>query len=260
MIPLIKNSICIAAVNSLLLLSQLPQLSYCQFKAPAAPVKELYVRNDSNYTFAERSALFLPVCPVEIIYINDTKTIEKKEFPDSFFIEAAHELINYECIKRFNICITPQMPGEGQDTLFTGQPLRYSILKHDTTELNAVSQRIQQLANKAHADFVLVPYSCILKNVVFQQKAWRQETSNTARPIRYIAKTEILLQLWDGNGTLLYEKVGRAQTKRPILYKVFKKKRLKEDEEMVDFTKHAFSPPLVKSLSEAIVDALEMQK
>jgi hypothetical protein len=232
-----------------------------QFKTQKAVEAEVHLSDGGNVLKNnEQTVLCLPIYDIRIATVNDTKKAVKKEFPDSFFIESTNELIRYECSKRYQVSAEIEGFSGFTDSSFMYAGPRYSVLKNDTARYDSMSQYIRRTAKEFNADLVLVPYSCILKNIVFQEKAWRQESSNTARPIRYKAQTAIHLQIWDKTGALLYEKVGKNQTKRPILYSIFRKRRMKDDESIEEFSRKYFAPPLVRSLSESISRALDFKE
>jgi hypothetical protein len=63
------------------------------------------------------------------------------------------------------------------------------------------------------------------------------------------------VQIWNKNGMLVFEKIGIGSTGRPILYDTVKKRR-NEKGDVVSRAKKLFSPPLLRSLSEAAHNAL----
>jgi len=233
---------------------------YAQFKTPKAEDVQVYVNDSTNILKNhDQTILYLPNDRIRLSYINETKKVVKKAFPDSFFVESTNDLINYECSKHYIVNSDAERLAELSDSslIYTGP--RYSVLKNDTAEYDSISQYLQRVAEMFNVDLILYPYVCVLKNIVFQQKAWRRESHNTARPIQYRAQTAIHLQIWDKKGTLLYEKIGNGQTKRPILYSVFRKRRMKDDESIEEFSQKFFAPPLIRSLSEAIYMALDFK-
>ncbi len=229
-----------------------------QFKVPKEEPVAVYV-NDSSGLLQNHdlTIMYLPLARLRITNINETRKVVKREFPDSFFIESTHELIMYECSKHFPVNRDIERFTVLEDSSFIYTGPRYSVLKNDTACYDSISQYLQKVASACNVDLLLYPYRCDLKNIVFKQEAWRRETNNTARPIQYRARTAIHVQIWDRTGKLLYEKIGRNQTKRPILYSIFKKRRMKDDESIEEFSQKYFAPPLLRSLSESIAMALD---
>ncbi len=234
---------------------------HAQFKAQKSEKVGVYINDPDNKLYDhDLTILYIPLHKIRIVYINDTKNVVKKEFPDSFFIESAEDLIIYECSKRYAVSTYFEKPAELKDPPHLINELKYSMLKNDTAHYDSVSQCIIRTAEKFSVDLILFPYSCQLKNIVFQQKGWRNESPNTARPLKYKAQTAIHLQIWDKEGNLLYEKIGTNQTKRPILYSIFRKRKVKEDQDISSFSQKHFAPPLIRSLSESIYMALDFKE
>lgn len=113
------------------------------------------------------------------------------------------------------------------------------------------------MAERHGVDLVLVPYSCHIRHFTFQPRAWRSQAPNYRKPISYSAKTELHVQIWDAQGKLLFERIGRGETVRPFMYTVFKREGPGDD--VVRFARRFYAPPLVRSLAEAVVDALKIE-
>ncbi len=234
---------------------------HAQFTGQKPEKVEMYINDPDNKLHNhDLTILYIPLHKIRIANINETKNVVKKEFPDSFFIESTEDLINYECSKRYAVSTYFEKPAELKDPSHLFNDLKYSMLKNDTAQYDSVSQFMIRTAEKFSVDLILFPYSCLLKNIVFQQKGWRRESPNTARPLKYKAQTAIHLQIWDKDGTLLYEKVGKNQTKRPILYSIFRKRKVKKDQDISSFSQKYFAPPLIRSLSESIFMALDIKE
>jgi hypothetical protein len=127
------------------------------------------------------------------------------------------------------------------------------MLDKDTANLHFISLRVQELAKKHNTDFVVVPYSCEIKHVTIRPAGWRRDRFGSAyeRPVSYTAKTSFHVQVWDKTGRLIYERIGKSDTGRPILYSFLKREK-KPDKDIVKYAKRFYAPPLVKSLYNSI--------
>jgi hypothetical protein len=197
-----------------------------------------------------KSALCLPLDSLHVIYVDNTKSVADTLFNDSFFVEAVNGLLSYEVSQNFNIC---QGQPDSLDSLSLFRRNGYSILDKDTVYLQFISRHVQELAKKHHADIIIVPYSCEIKHVTIRPTGWRQDRFGSAyeRPISYTAKTSFHVQVWDKTGRLLYERIGKSDTGRPILYSFLKREK-KPDKDIVKYAKRFYAPPLVKSLYNSI--------
>jgi hypothetical protein len=214
--------------------------------------------NDTDNMLSNSSLTIfvIPVKNLKVRYLNNTSVEYERQFSDSFFIESANSLITFECSKPFSLCNSEEKFEEFIDSSEVFSGLKYSTLKLDTTEFESFTDCIKEVAGRYNADLVLFPYFCSIKHIISQQKGWRGQSS-TAGPVKYRAQTNIHLQIWDKDGNLLYERVGKADTGRPVLYSIFKKRRMNRG--IVAFAKHLYTSPLVKSLYKAIVEAMRIE-
>ncbi len=230
-----------------------------QFKtAKTEPDAVYYPDTTQTLLNSDLIILYVPMNRVRVAYINKTKIMPKKEFTDSFFVESANDLINYECTQYFDLCPFTEGLSDLKDSIAPRNRLRYSVLKNDTGKLDSVSTFIKTIARRFNVDLILFPYACKLNHIVFQQKGWRQ-TIATSRPIKYKAKTEVHLQIWNKNGILLFEKIGTDQTRKPYLYSFFKKRHPEKEQDIATFANRFFAPPMIKSLSTSITRALSFK-
>jgi hypothetical protein len=228
--------------------------------------------NDANDQLQNRSknALCLSIDTLHVTYVDNTKAIADTLFNDSFFIEAANGLLMYEVSKNFGIRQwtpqdtlkdAPQDPSSGADSLAVFRHGGFSRLTHDTASLHLIAGRIRELAKKYNADLVVIPYACMIKHITVRPTGWRNDKyagPGYDRPISYTAKTDFHVQIWDKNGTLLYERIGKSNTGRPILYSFLKKEK-HPDKDIVKYAKRFYAPPLVKSLYNSIKIAMRVR-
>jgi hypothetical protein len=228
--------------------------------------------NDANDQLQNRSknALCLSIDTLHVTYVDNTKAIADTLFNDSFFIEAANGLLMYEVSKNFGIRQwAPQDTQKdasfgasfGADSLAVFRHGGFSRLTHDTASLHLIAGRICELAKKYNADLVVIPYACMIKHITVRPTGWRNDKyagPGYDRPISYTAKTDFHVQIWDKNGTLLYERIGKSDTGRPILYSFLKKEK-HPDKDIVKYAKRFYAPPLVKSLYNSIRIAMRVR-
>jgi hypothetical protein len=218
--------------------------------------------NDPGNQLLNRSkiALCLSVDTIHVTYVDNTKAIADTLFNDSFFIEAANSLLLYEAAKNFPL---RQLDAAslGADSLAAFRHGGYSRLTHDTASLPLIATLVRDLSKKHNADLVIVPYAYVVRNVVIRPAGWRNDKfagPGYDRPVSYTAKTEFHVQIWDRTGALLYERIGKSDTGRPILYSLLKKEK-HPDKDIVKYAKRFYAPPLVKSLYNSIKAAMQVR-
>lgn len=204
-----------------------------------------------------KSVLVLPLDTLHVDYTDNTKAVPDTLFTDSFFIEAANGLILYEASQHFSMC---QSQLSEQDSLAFLKVKGFSRLLSDTANIHTVESYMKRLALAHKADVIIVPYSCQIKHSTVRQTGWRKDKyagPGYERPISYTATTSCHIQIWDKNGTLLYERIGKSNTGRPILYAMLKNEK-KPGKDIVAYAKRFYSPPLVKSLYSSIKATLQV--
>jgi hypothetical protein len=258
-------------LSTLIVFFSIVAFTLCGCTVPAARLVD-----DANNQLLNRSknALCLSIDTLHVTYMDNTKAIADTLFNDSFFIEAANGLLLYEVSKNFGIRQwTPQdslldsSSGAAQDKSPDADSLAvfrrggFSKLAGDTASLFQIASRIRELAIKYNADLVVIPYACMIKHITVRPTGWRNDKYTGPgydRPISYTAKTDFHVQIWDKNGTLLYERIGKSDTGRPILYSFLKKEK-HPDKDIVKYAKRFYAPPLVKSLYNSIKIAMQVR-
>ena len=131
---------------------------------------------------------------------------------------------------------------------------RYSLLKKDTSNYCFFSDFVKNFANNHNIDLIIFPYSCEIKNIVYQPPGWRNNRFGPyyERPVSYKAKTFFHIQIWDKTGNLIYERETKCEAEKPFLYSLFKKENKSDKEDLIEFSKHLYSPPIIKSLYNSI--------
>jgi hypothetical protein len=198
------------------------------------------------------SALCLPATGMRVEYIDNTQLHPDIQFADSFLLNAANGLIMYEISKQFKM--SPSH-GDSSDSLEKFQSERYSVIAADTALILLVSKRMQNFAAKHGVDIIVAPYAVYIKQQAIRPDAWRGDNGpGYDRPISYTAKTSVHIQIWDKNGQLLFERIGKSSTGKPVLYSLLK--REKPNQDIVKIAKRMYGPPLIKSLYASIISAL----
>jgi hypothetical protein len=201
-------------------------------------------------------ALCLPVKSMYVEYFDNTQSRPDVQYPDTFLRESATGLLMYEVAQRFKIG-PAQL--DSTDSLENFQASRYSVLAGDTTLRLLVSRRIQGLAEKYHVDIVVVPYAISVRQCTVKPEGWRADNGpGYDRPVSFTAKTSVHIQFWNSRGQLLYERIGRSDTGKPVFYSLLKKEKPGAD--VVKFAKKFYAPPLVKSLYASIRAAMRINR
>jgi hypothetical protein len=223
-------------------------------------VRTATMANDPNGQILDRSKslLCVPLDTLHVTYVDNTKAAPDTLFNDSFFLEAANSLLLYEASKNFSVRQWTPGASFGADSLAVFRRGGYSRLARDTASLALASGRVKDLAKKYNADLVAIPYACVIRNLTVRPTGWRNgkyDGPGYERPISYTAKTEFHVQIWDKNGALLFERIGKSDTGRPVFYSLLKKEK-HPDKDIVKYAKRMYAPPLVKSLYNSIKASL----
>jgi hypothetical protein len=206
----------------------------------------------------QKSILFVPIASIITRIEDNTKAVPDTEFSDSFFIEAINGLVPYELSRHFRILPYSAEKHDSLCRILLSSP--FSSLHTQKRPPDSISARVRELASSLGAELIAVPHSCEITHQIFQPRGWRGDryAGYYERPITYTAQTRFHVQIWTREGRLLYERTGAATTGKPIMYSAFKKKQGKET--LPDYAKHFFAPPLIKSLSQAIRNALVLNQ
>jgi hypothetical protein len=199
-----------------------------------------------------QTALCLPVRNMRIEYFDNTQLRPDTQYSDTFLQDAATGLLMYEVTQHFTI--SPRQM-DLTDSIEKFQNARYSVLLGDTALRLVAARRIQNLAEKYSVKIVVVPYAILVRQCTVKPEGWRADNGpGYDRPISLTAKTSVHIQFWNSKGKLLYERIGRNDTGRPVLYSLLKKEKPGRD--VVKFAKKFYAPPIVKSLYASIKTAL----
>ena len=113
---------------------------------------------------------------------------------------------------------------------------------------------------EANVELVVVPLDCSLSYRIEQPRGWRNDKyeSSYARPVSHTAFATFHVQIWNRNGVLLSERVGKSAAKKPLLYDLVGRRK-KEPGEGVDVARDArrfYGAPMLRTLYKAVKIAL----
>jgi len=201
-----------------------------------------------------QTALCLPVRSMRIEYFDNTQLRPDTQYSDVFLQEAATGLLMYEMGRHFTL---GPAQIDSSDSIEKFQTSRYSALSGDTALKLLVSRRIQALAEKYNVNIVVVPYAVYVRQRTVKPESWRADNGpGYDRPSSFTATTSVHVQFWNGKGRLLYERIGRSDTGKPVFYSLLKRENPHGD--VVKFANKFYAPPLVKSLYASIKAAMRI--
>ena len=192
-----------------------------------------------------------------VTYDDNTARNPDSVFSDSFFIETANSLIEFECKKYFSLHKDQRMMKEYDTIISELKKNQYSRLYETPQDFNNISLRIKEIINAFNVDYLIIPYSCEINHSSFQQKGWRN-SPHYMRPIKYSVCTKTHLQIWNHEGVLVYERISIKKTGKPFLYSFFGK--INKPDNIIKYSKSIFAPPALKSLSKAISSAMNISQ
>lgn len=210
-----------------------------------------YERDPSNSLLdGGKTALVISADSLHVTYVDNTASQADTLFSDSFFTQAARALLSYEVSKDFKL--RKWQPNDS-DSVQVLKGRGFSRLDNDITNMAHAAVIVQRLAAKYSADFVVIPYSVVIRQLSIKPLGWRHDRFGEAydRPTSFAAKTTVHVQIWDKSGKLLYERKGKSDTGRPVLYSLLKREK-NPDKDVVKYAKRFYAPPIVKSLYEAV--------
>lgn len=220
---------------------------------------QIYLRDPERILWdSTLTILVLPFDSVGVTYVDNTQLRPDSQFTDSFFIDAANSLLQFESMKLFKECKILAEIIPAPDSLSQPFP-RYSGIAEDTTTLRETQKFITAIAEHAKADLVLFPYAASIRHVTYQQQSWRGGGPSYDRPVTYSASSTAHVQIWAKDGTIIYEKQGTNDAGRPVMYSLFGKKK-KDDEDIAKFARHLYAPPLVRALYMSLKNAIRVRR
>ena len=219
----------------------------------APPVQQLVFRSSESTMRSDvpRTLLFIPIGTITSQYLDNTTLLPEIELSDSFYCDAANNLLLYECSRVFTV-------KNVQGTDSSNHIDRWTSFSNDTTGKGCAVLSIRQHTEMAGVEYAMVVYSCGIKHTATQQDGWRQGKYSGAyeRPVAYLASAYIHAQLWNKEGVLLFEKRGTGSFGRPIFYNTMKKRGRNKSADVVNYSRKLFSPPLLRALSKAARNAM----
>lgn len=240
---------------------------FCVLAAPlvvlgCAAHMATYVSDPQNQLLDRtKSALCIPVDSLHVTYTDKTKAVPDSQISDSFFTAAARSFFSFEISRSFQVVnCRKDSSDSASDSLPAFRAGHYSRLLGDTGAFALISGRVRDLAAKYKADFVAIPYACTIKQISTRPEGWRsnQQAPAYERPVDYLAKTSFHVQIWDKSGRLVFERIGRDESGKPLFYSLFKKDKV-PGKDLVEYAKRYYALPLVKSLYKSVKIALMVQ-
>jgi hypothetical protein len=201
-----------------------------------------------------KTAVVVPLDSITVEYVDRTNVVIDTLFPNEYFVKTANIMFSHSMADIFNI---RTLQPEETDSLVLLKKSGFSKLGNDTINFAGASRIIAALAKKQGVDFVIIPYSCSLKNVAVQPTGWRDDKyrgPGYERPVSHSATAVFHIQVWDKKGSLLYERIGQGSRKRPPMYSLFKNEK-KPGADPVKYAQQIYAPPLVRALYESIKSA-----
>lgn len=216
----------------------------------------LYIDKTNNIIDnRSQKALVLPINEIAVTYFDNTARNSDSIFSDSFFIETANSLLEFECKKYFSLLRDQRILKEYDTTISQLKKYQYSRLLENTQDLHNVSLIIRDLITAFRVDYLIIPYSCEIDHTTFQPKGWRTSQPYN-QPVKHSVRTKTHLQIWNHEGVLMYERISIKKNRKPFLYSFLEKRNTTED--VVNFSKSIFAPPSLKSLSKTMASAMNI--
>jgi hypothetical protein len=219
-----------------------------------------YYCNDSAQELTNSSlvAMCIPFKSFHVDYVDNTRLKPIVQYSDSFLLEAANSFLLFEGTQKFTMRPAQSRECSFVDTVATRRFSSFFRDSVDTTLFSETSRKVRELALRCSVDIVILPFACSVKQQMRQPKTWRSTSGpGYERPIGFSAVTSVHIQIWNKNGRLLFERIGRSDTGKPILYSLFKKEKPGDD--IVVFAKKIYAPPLIKSLASSIKSAMRFR-
>jgi hypothetical protein len=217
----------------------------------AAPQRTLF-RDDALQELRDKTenALCLPLLKFRIEQQDNTGKIDTTGVVDSVIIDAAAGLLTFETSQHFKL-------GACENDIDTAQSNNLfrnlgCFLAPSDPRFAAVAGSVRAIAAACSVDLVVIPYACAIKNITIQQKSWHESNSpGYAKPISFKAQTSIHLQVWNRDGKLIYERISKDDEGQPMLYSFLKQEKPSEDN-VVQYAKRFYAPPIIRSLYKSI--------
>jgi hypothetical protein len=204
-------------------------------------------------------AIYIPLEKIKIFLVDESHSSLPASLNDTFFIEVANALAQYEVSRHFNL-LHFTLP----DTVDTVQkfcaPDRQKALRSlmvaDNGSREKMIAAVRSVAAQCSVDLLIFPVLCSIRETVSQQSGWRNDKYGKSyeRPATCVAEALFHVQIWNKNGKKVYEYKSLGISKQPVFYSLFKQEKPK-NENLVKYSKSLFAPPLIRALGEAVKKA-----
>jgi hypothetical protein len=188
-----------------------------------APLKPLIYQQDATQFLSDfKPALCLPAYHVSVQLAGNVPMKPDARFSDSLYIEAASSFLTFQSARYFTVKnFDDDSPDFDTSQLATLSKITYSPLKNDTMHKTEVSEIFRRIAAENSVEYVVYPRHIAIRYVAVQQKTWRSTGPSYERPVSYNAYCTVEVQIWDANGVLRLETIGKGNAGRPVLYNWF---------------------------------------
>ncbi|MBD3420852.1 MAG: hypothetical protein GF398_12100, partial [Chitinivibrionales bacterium] len=190
----------------------------------ASTTRRAFIAHGAQAELTPRSRIYLvPLTRITTRFDDRLNTAADTQFSDSFFVESGNSLLAYEIGRRFRLVNADAFR---VDSTLANEPS--PVPGDGEVGFDDMPALAKRLCAQHDADLLALPRECIMTHIVSQQQGWRNDqygSNYDDKPIRYIARTKLHLQIWNKEGKLLYEKSGKGLSERPFLYSLFKRRK-----------------------------------
>jgi hypothetical protein len=205
-------------------------------------------------------SLYLPLDKLGMTVVDQTRSLKLPPLNDGFFIEVVNALMQFEVAQRFKVApVGVHDSGKGTD-LSPEQQFRSQIMAHVGSPVR-VADLIRSIADQCSVDLVILPLNALVKEKISKKSGWRGDKFGQSyeRPLDCLAEARITMQIWDRSGTMVYSRTSMGVSRKPLLYSLLKHEKNKK-EDLVQFSKNMFAPPLIRALSSAVRQAFPQDR
>lgn len=233
-------------------LSTVVLLAYLFLSAPATGAPSGDVVTAGFLSDSSKTALFLPLDRIKVTVVDLTRSLPAVPREDSFFMEVANALLQYEVAQRFAVAASDRADSAAGAE---ASPLRLfrSQVVAVVDSPTRVADLIRSLADQCSVDFIVLPLDASVTERISRKRGWRNAGSGPSyeRPLECLAEATITVRVWDRAGKVVYSRMSAGESRKPLLYSFFKHESAK-NEGLVTFSRNIFAPPLIRALNRAV--------
>lgn len=220
----------------------------------------LYENAGEQLSDTSAAVLYIPIENVKSQVKNNYTSEKHVEFKDLFIREVVNGLVPYELTKYFHVARTLDSFAIWKDML-DNRP-NWSILRGDTGSPKRTAAWVRDIAKTWSVDLIVIPYACHVYHDVKIPKVWKTcsySFLSYERPMEYSVQSFFHIQIWTKDGVLIFERIGKGCTKHPVHYSLMQQDTTKTIS-IEKCTQRFFGSQLVKSLEDAVADALTIRE